>query len=265
MRSTWMGEIKKLSSQERQRNHNARPYVGLAYLDSPSSKQYGSPIIGTDTIKGCNNGCFRCYANRISRFHRKVFAEPVQCFVAGTPAPKIVYRFGTFGDPAIDWDWTFREIERLQARGMKRFYLVSKRQNVEGFRNDPDLYLHVSFDPLNPTQLGVTMQNFDSIEAMRVVRLKSLRSGIPALMKRQEEAIEFAAARNVPILETRFYTPVKADISLLRLEGYVRKGGLFKYSGSVLRDCFGLDAHKVCDQSNTGLCRDCLNCLAYLT
>ena len=264
MPTVWMNEIRHLAEKERRRNHNARPYVGLAYLDSPSRKQCGSPIIGTDTIKGCNNGCFRCYANRISRIHRKVFSEPVRCFVAGIPDAGIVYRFGTFGDPAIDWDWTFREIERLQARGMRRFYLVSKLQSVEGFRNHPDLCLHVSFDPLNPSQLGVTMRNFDSIETRTVVRLKSLRSGLPELMKRQEEAIEFAQSRNAPLLETRFYTPVKTDLTLLRLEEYTRKGGLFKYPGSVFRDCFGLNSHKVCDRSNTGLCRDCLNCLTYL-
>jgi hypothetical protein len=118
MAYTWMDEVKSLASNERQRNAGARPYVGLARLDNPTAKQEGSPIIGTDTIKGCRNGCFRCYANRISRFHRKVFAKPVMCLVLGTPDPNIVYRFGTFGDPATDWEWTLHEVDRLRAKGM---------------------------------------------------------------------------------------------------------------------------------------------------
>jgi hypothetical protein len=264
MGTKWMNEVKGLAAQERERNAHARPYAGLAYMDNPTSKQEGSPIIGTDTIKGCRNNCFRCYANRISRFHRKVFIKPVKCFVLGSPDPEIVYRFGTFGDPATDWHWTFHELDRLRGKGMHRFYLVTKLQNVEGFRDDPSLCVHVSFDLLNPHQLARTMRNFDAVGAKSVIRLKSIRSGHRALMARQAEAIEFAGERNVPILETRFYTNVKGDLRLLRMEGYKKKGTLFKYPGSVLQDCFALEGHRTCDRRNTGKCRDCLNCLAYL-
>ena len=264
MASTLMNEVNRLASEERQRNERARPYIGFARLDSPTGKQEGSPIIGTDTIKGCRNGCFRCYANRISRFHRKVFAEPVMCFVLGTPDPNIVYRFGTFGDPATDWEWTFHEVDRLRAKGMRRLYFVTKLQSVKGFRDNPGLCLHVSFDLLSPRQLSITMRNFDAITSKRVIRLKSIRSGHRALMARQARVVEFAEARGAPILETRFYTNVRADLSLLRMEGYEKKGALFKYPGSVLKDCYGLKDHKVCDRANTGKCLDCLNCLSFL-
>lgn len=265
MRSTWMAEIEKLSSQERQRNNLARPYIGLAWLNNPTHKQQGSPIIGTDTVKGCTNGCFRCYANRISRIHRKVFTVPVRCFVVGTPDANIVYRFGTFGDPATDWDWTFNELDRLRERGLGRFYILTKLQSVEGFRNDPGLCLQVSFDPLNPHQLAVTTANFDKVLAKKVIRLKSIHSDHENLMLRQEEIIAFAKRRNAPILETRFYTNVKEDLRLLCMQGYDKKRTLYKYPGSVLSDCFGLNGHRVCDRSNTGFCRDCLNCLSSLT
>ena len=257
-------EINTLAAKERHRNSNARPYVGLAWLDQ-TSKQQDSPIIGTDTIKGCDNGCFRCYANRISRFHRKKFAEPVSCFVMGSPKEDMVYRFGTFGDPALDWEWTFRELDRLQSKGMCRFYLLTKLQSVNGFRHDPGLCVHVSFDPLNPQQLAVTKQNFDAVTAKRIVRLKSIRSGHETIMSRQADLIEFAQERDAQILETRFYTHVKNDLKLLLMEGYKKKGTLFKYPGSVLEDCFGPEGHFVCDRTNTGKCADCLNCIRLLS
>ena len=264
MTVSWINEVQKLSTEERRRNTCAKPYTGLAYLDNPTRKQKGSPIIGTDTIKGCRNNCFRCYANRISRFSQKVFGEPVQCFVAGIPDPELVYRFGTFGDPAEDWEWTFREIGRLQKRGMRRFYLLTKLQSLDGFQPDPNLCMHVSFDPLDPKQLAITLKNFNAIEANRVVMIKSIHSGHDLIMARQDDVIAFAQAREVPILETRFYTHIRDDLRLLRMHGYKKKGSLFKYPGSVLEDCFGLKGHLICDKSNTGKCRDCLNCLRLL-
>ena len=265
MSNLWLKEVKRLASEERLRPSGTRPYSGLAFLDSPTAKQEGSPIIGTDTIKGCRNGCFRCYANRISRLHCKLFHEPVRCSIAGIPDPEAVYRFGTFGDPACDWAWTFHELERLQRRGMNRFYILSKLQSVKGFRDNPSLCLHVSFDPLDVRQLTVTMRNFDLITARKIVRLKSVRSAHRVLMALQERVTRFARERGAPMLETRFYTHVKKDLALLRMQGYERHGTLFKYPGSVLGDCFGLEGHRVCDRMNTGKCRDCLNCLAYLT
>ena len=265
MRDSWINQVEKLSVQERNRNSRAKPYTGIAYLDSPTRKQKGSPIIGTDAIKGCRNDCFRCYANRMSRFNGKVFSEPVLCFVVGIPDPKLVYRFGTFGDPAEDWEWTFRELDRLQGRGMRKFYVLTKLQSIDAFRNDPELCLHVSFDPLNQEQLDITKQNFDAIVAKRIVRLKSIRSGHKIIMARQEDVIAFAQERNAPLLETRFYTNVRDDLRLLRMQGYKKKGSLFKYPGSVLEDCFGLkDHHRICDKSNSGKCLDCLNCMALL-
>lgn len=265
MCTPWQQTVRHLAEQERQRNGRAKPYGTIAYLDCPTSKQEGSPIIGTDTIKGCGNDCFRCYANRIGRYHRKVFTKPVKCVVAGFPVPELVYRFGTFGDPATDWSWTFREIERLKEIGMRRFYVLTKLQSIDGFRDDPSLCLHVSFDPLDMDQLRTTMRNVDQVVARKVVRIKSIRSGIRALMNRQRRIIEFAQQRGLPILETRFYTHVKADLELLQMCGYKRKGTLYKYPASVLEDCFDLQDHLVCDQSNTGKCRDCLNCLSFLS
>ena len=64
--------------------------------------------------------------------------------------------------------------------------------------------------------------------------------------------------------QVRCYTHVREDLGLLLMHGYRRKGKLFKYPGSVLKDCFGLKGHRVCDRANTGKCRDCLNCLTYL-
>ena len=264
MEASLIKEIEKLSTEERHRNHKAKPYTGLAYLDNPTRKQKGSPIIGTDTIKGCRNNCFRCYANRISRFNQKIFREPVQCFVVGIPDPDLVYRFGTFGDPAEDWEWTFREIERLKKRGMRRFYLLTKLQRVDGFQDNPRLCVHISFDPLDPTQLAITQKNFDEITADRVVRIKSIRSGHDLIMSRQEDVIAFANEREAPIIETRFYTHVRDDLKLLRMKDYKKKGSLFKYPGSVLADCFGLKDNLICDKGNTGKCRDCLNCLRLL-
>ena len=257
-------QIKAIALSECRRNEKAKPYGSISYLDSGTSKQEGSPIIGTDTIRGCTNSCFRCYANRISRYHCKVFDKPVRCVVAGFPIPELVYRFGTFGDPGMDWNWTFREIERLKELGMERYYLLSKLQSVKGFHGDPDMCLHVSFDPLIPEQLRATMRNFDKVRARKVIRIKSIDTGLPVLMNAQRRILEFAQARRVPILETRFYTHVKADLDLLDMRGYERKSTLYKHSESVLQNRFGLTGHRMCDQSNTGKCRDCLNCLSLL-
>jgi hypothetical protein len=265
MNHTWTGIVQQLAERERSRNARARPYIGLAHLDCPTAKQEGSPIISTDTIKGCTNNCFRCYANRISRYHRKIFTQPMKCFVVGFPDANLVYRFGTFGDPATDWVWTFHELDRLKELGMKHFYLLTKLQRIEGFRDDPSLCLHVSFDPLNPNQLAITTQNFDTITAKKIVRVKSIRSGISSIMASQQAILDFAHQRSAAILETRFYTHVKRDLGLLSMHGYEKKGSLFKYPGSVLEDCLGHEDHLVCDRANTGKCRDCLNCLSLLT
>ena len=254
-------KLSALSKEERQRHGKASPYVGYVRLEQSTSKHNGSPIVAVDTIKGCSNNCFRCYANRISRFKAKVHNKPVRCVVVGKPIQDICYRFGTFGDPASDWQWTTEQLDNLEARGMKTHYLVTKLQDIKDFPNGRDLNVHVSFDLFDPDQLRTTMINFDRIDAKRVIRIKTILSKHTCLMRSQKKVVAFAVRRGVPIIETRFYTQVKHDLKFLKLVAYKRVGKIFKYGGSVLRDVYGLDSHLMCSDGEGGLCRNCLNCL----
>ena len=253
--------IEVLAKEERQRHGKATPYVGYVRLEQSTSKHNGSPIAAVDTIKGCNNNCFRCYANRISRFKGKTHDRPVRCVMVGNPDPEICYRFGTFGDPASDWSWTTEQLDNLEARGMKTFYLVTKLQNIDGFPNGRGLHVHVSFDLFDTNQLRTTMTNFDRVDANLVIRIKTVLSKHTSLMRSQKKVVAFAVRRGVPIIETRFYTHVKQDLKFLKLIGYKRAGNLFKYDGSVLRDVYGLETHLMCSDGEGGLCRNCLNCM----
>lgn len=254
-------EIALLAREERMRNGRATPYVGYVRLEQSTSKHYGSPIVAIDTVKGCVNGCFRCYANRISRCKSKIHTWPVRCVVTGNPDPNICYRFGTFGDPAWDWDWTVEQLDNLKARGMRLYYLVTKLQNINGFPNGRGIHVHVSFDLFDPKQLRTTMINFDRIDANRVIRIKTLFSKHTFMMRSQKKVVAFAVRKEVPIIETRFYTHVKQDLRLLKLIGYKRVGNVFKYDGSILRDVYGLTSHLVCSDGEGGLCKNCLNCV----
>ena len=254
-------KIAALSKEERLRHEKAVPYVGYVRLEQSTSKHRGSPIISVDTIKGCENNCFRCYANRISRCKNKIHTQPVRCVVVGNPNPDVCYRFGTFGDPAWNWQWTVEQLDSLVARGMRTYYLVTKLQNIKGFPNGRGLHVHVSFDLFDPEQLKVTMANFDRINARRVIRIKTLLSQHTCLMRSQKKVVAFAVRRGVPIIETRFYTHIKHDLKLLKLIGYRRTGKICKYSGSVLHDVYGMDSHLMCSDGEGGLCRNCLNCL----
>jgi len=245
------------------------------FVPGSTKKVKGSEILASDTIKGCDNNCFECYAPKKTAQAGINHQNPVKAKLSGKLTSKQKLRIGNIGDPAKDWNHTAQEIkgliERNQKKGhivssKKNVYAVTKLQSIEQFDPKAIPNLEVSLDPMYPAQLYQSIKNMAILKDMYpevniVARIRAISSRNGALQATQDFAVETMNKFGIPVLETKMRFRRKSSFQLLELDEtkYIREGNQWKSKKSILK---GKAAdHAVCDDKGTGLCVDCQNCV----
>jgi hypothetical protein len=190
-------------------------------------------IIGADTIQGCDQMCYECYANKMA--YNINHQNPVRANLNGTIFPDEVIRIGTNGEPAKDWKHTADEVKALMLRSNDKLaaggtsvspeenvYFISKMLSIDGWDPTYIKNVEVSMDPLYPDHMRQTMVNVARIKTQYpdtnfVLRIRSVNSEDPAMMYVQDEAIKFANTMGLPVLETKLRFAKETSIPLLKL------------------------------------------------
>ena len=154
----------------------------------------------------------------------------VKAVVTSTLFPNEIMRVGTNGEPGKSWKHTALQIkavikrsnakiEKEIARGKRvddgkritpegNIFFISKMLNVDDWDASIIKNVEVSMDPLYPDHMRQTMSNVMRIKTQYpdtnfVLRIRSIASKDPAMMAVQEDAVEFANALGLPVLETK--------------------------------------------------------------
>jgi hypothetical protein len=237
-------------------------YSPSMFINYQNQKTLGSEIQNIDTIRGCPYSCESCYAERLSKISIEDFktAVPIEKLV-GKVDPNKLYRIGNSGDPCVNWEHSEKIIKEKM---ILNNFVVTKLQTLKGYTG----FFHrlqVSIDTLNKAHFDKTVGNIyklvrDFTEAQVVMRIRSLNSNDPSVMKRQEEAVQLANQLNLPILDTRIRFQRKASI-----EKHNLVADDYEWRGSWLRPKHGriflsdVDRYYDCDLFGNH-CESCRNC-----
>ena len=233
-------------------------------ISNQNAKTQGTNIINIDTIRGCKNACESCYAKYNTCYSIKNFDIPVKVLeFKGKAKDENVYRIGNFGDPATDWAHTCETVKNL---GLKKFFVVTKLQDIKGFDGSLIKNMQVSLDTLNKEHLDITLKNILSISKANpdvsiILRIRSFSSTDKRLNVQQEKAVDFAEKNNLRILETRIRFKRKYE----SIEKYSLDTKDYEYRGGFLRPKKGKTflksnkRHSICDLKELK-CAGCSNC-----
>ena len=230
-------------------------------------KQDAADVAGVDTVRGCQNNCVSCYANKLSCQTRIGHTVPVAAEITGKIPKGKVLRIGITGDPATDWEHSVKQIKSVIARSegadSHSVVVVSKLQNLAGF--DPSVIknMQVSMDPLDPKQMKITMENLLRIkdvspDANIVLRIRSFASKNKELSASLKEAVDFANKNKFPVLETKMrFTKEIAKILDADMSQYHDAGSVVKANKGFLKQ--NAKRYLECDPRLKG-CKFCGNC-----
>ena len=196
-----------------------------------------SQILAADTIRGCDNDCYDCYANKLSKISTINFTHKVPMTLDNIKIKEgQVIRIGTSGDPASNWTHSRNEMIKLFERAWKgsarvkpqdvsfekNSFVITKLQSIQGY--DPKVFpnLEVSLDPFYPEDMFLAMKNLTVLMAMCpdvnvVARIRSFNSNRPYLKQSLDSALQFCKDHNLRVLETRMRFESKTAYSLLGL------------------------------------------------
>lgn len=196
-----------------------------------------SQILAADTIRGCDNDCYDCYANKLSKISTISFTHKVPMTLDNVKIKEgQVIRLGTSGDPASNWTHSRNEMIKLFERAWKgsarvkpqdvsfekNSFVITKLQSIQGY--DPKVFpnLEVSLDPFYPEDMFLAMKNLTVLMAMCpdvnvVARIRSFNSNRPSLNQSLDSALQFCKDHNLRVLETRMRFESKTAYSLLGL------------------------------------------------
>ena len=196
-----------------------------------------SQILAADTIRGCDNDCYDCYANKLSKISTISFTYKVPMTLDNVKIKEgQVIRLGTSGDPASNWTHSRNEMIKLFERAWKgsarvkpqdvsfekNSFVITKLQSIQGY--DPKVFpnLEVSLDPFYPEDMFLAMKNLTVLMAMCpdvnvVARIRSFNSNRPSLNQSLDSALQFCKDHNLRVLETRMRFESKTAYSLLGL------------------------------------------------
>ena len=196
-----------------------------------------SQILAADTIRGCDNDCYDCYANKLSKINTINFTHKVPMTLDNIKIKEgQVIRIGTSGDPASNWTHSRNEMIKLFERAWKgsarvkpqdvsfekNSFVITKLQSIQGY--DPKVFpnLEVSLDPFYPEDMFLAMKNLTVLMAMCpdvnvVARIRSFNSNRPYLKQSLDSALQFCKDHNLRVLETRMRFESKTAYSLLGL------------------------------------------------
>lgn len=239
-----------------------KPYSNTISLTNVNKKVKDSDIIGLDTFRGCSYKCLSCYANKMSKISQKDFINPIPLTkFSGKIHTDKIYRFGTVGDPDVDWEHTGFAVKTMINKGLKRYFFITKLQNVDYI--DPEIIkdLQVSVDPLNKRHFFNTLRNLKKISknvSGIVIRLRMVRTENRDINRLINTAISFSEKYKIPILETKMKFARKDYLNRLQLVGYDRIHGSYTVRGSILRE--RMPKVLSCDEFNKGTCKGCKIC-----
>jgi hypothetical protein len=162
-----------------------------------NAKMEGTNIFEADTIRGCGNNCYGCYACKLAAIGKIDFEIEKITNIKGKIKPHQTLRIGVSGDPAADWAHTAREIQKVLKNSPgttseNNVMFITKLQNIDGF--DPKVIrnLQISLDPLNPAQMEITMKNLRILKKKYPERFKNIATNETPmrLNKNQHKIIE---------------------------------------------------------------------------
>ena len=246
-------------------------------MKSPADPKTGKPrkdsfIREVDTVKGCGNNCAECFAAGLCGQHQVTFQDPVPATIHPDEIikPNEFIRIGVNGDPLIHGEHTAKELRSLLARSpdttaANNTFLVSKLQSLKGF--DPEVMknIEVSLDPLNPTQLQITIDNLRILkerfpEVKIQARIRSLMSRNPIIKAQMQKAIDITNELKIPTLETRLRWKRGSSAKIFELDTQfykATKGGTLKLKRAAAKGAY---QSSVCDDADSASCADYLNC-----
>lgn len=263
----------RLAAQLERRNE-PNIYAPEMGVQNVNSKGVGSTVLQDDTIRGCDQNCFGCYANKLTGQAQIEHEVPVRTELKGKLNDQDLMRIGTVGEPAKDWNWTNEQIgkvvERSQKSGAnvtpeKNTYAITKLLNLDGYNSAAVPNLEVSIDPLYPAHMRQSMANALRLknqfpDANVVLRIRSIQSLNPDLMASQKAAVDFAKRFEFPVLETRMRFNRNDAFDILELDPskYHKVGNQWKVKEPILKGQVK-DWH-MCDRLGTGTCATCQTC-----
>ena len=240
-----------------------------------NNKLKGTDIIEADTIRGCGNNCFGCYACKLSAIGKINFETEVPAIVEGIIKAKQTWRVGVSGDPAANWAWTVKQAKAVLARSPGKtaaddIVFISKLQKIDGF--DPNIIqnLQISLDIMNPAQMEVTMQNLRILKKKfpemfkrnkLELRIRTVASKNKALMSVQERAIKFSHEMKIATNETpmRFKSANEMKVLEVINDKYVLKNSQFQLPDKNLQAKRAYHPRR-CGKSLGGDCKTCEGC-----
>ena len=240
-----------------------------------NNKLEGTDIIEADTIRGCGNNCFGCYACKLSAIGKINFETEVPAIVEGIIKAKQTWRVGVSGDPAANWAWTVKQAKAVLARSPGKtaaddIVFISKLQKIDGF--DPNIIqnLQISLDIMNPAQMEVTMQNLRILKKKfpemfkrnkLELRIRTVASKNKALMSVQERAIKFSHEMKIATNETpmRFKSANEMKVLEVINDKYVLKNSQFQLPDKNLQAKRAYHPRR-CGKSLGGDCKTCEGC-----
>lgn len=250
-------------SREKTMANRKETYGNYMSRNSQNTKTLGSAIRNIDTFRGCPHACESCYAKKNSAKTIEKFEIPVKVEkFTGKRQDDDWYRIGNSGDPASGWAYSEQLVKE---QGFKKFFCVTKLQNLRGFTGYFDK-LQVSVDTINEKHFERTLKNVETIlkEFPRVkimLRIRSISTTNLILMMRQNEAVAFANAHDLPVLETRVRFNKKSSREKYDLSPEDYEMRQDKITRPVHGKKFVVGANRFYDcDMNGAKCESCSNC-----
>jgi hypothetical protein len=263
-------------ASQAERNIRPQNYKDTSTINT-NRKQGGSAMAGVDTIRGCENNCVGCYANKLSSQGEKCHYNPIAQEVKGKIPEGKMLRVGIVGDPATDWAHTANQMKKVIARSKgasadNSIVYTTKLQSIDGF--DPEVIknMQVSVDPLNQDHMRITMKNLLKLKQVAPdanihLRIRSYASNNPELQASLKEAVDFANKYNFKVLETKMRFP-RAIARLLEIDEskYHPVGSVIKANVDTAKQSSGFLSGQIkngnyleCDPVLKG-CKSCGSC-----
>jgi hypothetical protein len=239
-------------------------------------KAAGSGILTEDTVLGCTRGCLECYGLGMTNRTRISYQSPARAVLTGVVKDGQILRIGVRGDPSQDWAHSAEQvrakIERSRAAGYDvdfehNVMVITNAHSLDGY--DPEVFpnLEITLDPQQFAHMQTAMVNTLRIKAAHpgvniAVRIRTVASHDPQIMRRQEYARDFARRFGIKYLETRmrfFGKSAFVTLSLDKTQYHHPEGNhLFKVNTPQLYDRSDPLA-ELCDRTDDN-CPGCKTC-----
>ncbi len=84
-------------------------------------------LLPGDTVRGCDQYCYACYANKGTQQSKTRHQAPTHCEISGEMNTNDMLRIGSVGEPAKDWAYTHKQVSSLIDRSNKKIDAYNAR------------------------------------------------------------------------------------------------------------------------------------------